>query len=132
MGVCIMSKNQFTEEQVEKNKKSKLIVSDYNMTLYAYLNINITRVENIREIVNQKIEDYHNMLDEVEDFEDCKSIVIDLALEIRTQMNLLSSAIDNLNEFNRNNVLNISRKYDEHIQPLHDIEFKKQLLKHRY
>lgn len=127
-----MSKNQFTEEQVEKNKKSKLIVSDYNMTLYAYLNINITRVENIREIVNQKIEDYHNMLDEVEDFEDCKSIVIDLALEIRTQMNLLSSAIDNLNEFNRNNVLNISRKYDEHIQPLHDIEFKKQLLKHRY
>lgn len=119
-------------EQMENNKKSKIIVRDYNMNLYAYLNINIARVENTREVVNQKIDDYCNLLDEIEDLEECKGMLIDLALEIRMQMNLLFYATDSLNTFNKDMLLNGDRVKDDHIKPLHDIEFKKELLKHRY
>lgn len=119
-------------EQIENNKKSKIIVSDYNKNLYTYLNINIARVENIREVVNKKIDDYCNFLDEIEDLEECKGVLIDLALEIRTQMNLLFYAEDSLNTFNKDILLNGDRVKDDHIKPLHDIEFKKELLKHRY
>lgn len=119
-------------EQIENNKKSKIIVSDYNKNLYTYLNINIARVENIREVVNQKIDGYCNFLDEIEDLEECKGVLIDLALEIRTQMNLLFYAEDSLNTFNKDMLLNGDMVKDDHIKPLHDIEFKKELLKHRY
>ncbi|WP_151948134.1 hypothetical protein [Aliarcobacter butzleri] len=102
------------------------------MNLYDYLNMNITRVENIQEVVNNKIDSYCNLLDEIEDLEECKGVLIDLALEIRTQMNLLFYATDSLNKFNTDMLLNSSRKPDEHISPLYDIKFKKELLKHRY
>jgi hypothetical protein len=90
------------------------------MNLYGYLNIDITRVENIKEIVNNKIDSSCNFLDEIEDLEECKSEFISLALEIRTQMNLLSGAIDNLNKFNTDMVLNVSKLPDDHIKPLCD------------
>ena len=102
------------------------------MNLYSYLNIDITRVENIKEIVNNKIDSSCDLLDEIEDLEECKSEFISLALEIRTQMNLLSGAIDNLNKFNTDMVLNVSNLPDNHIKPLCDTKFKKKLLKHRY
>lgn len=102
------------------------------MNLYGYLNIDITRVENIKEIVNNKIDSNCNFLDEIEDLEESKSEFISLALEIRTQMNLLSGAIDNLNKFSTDMVLNVSKLPDNHIKPLCDTKFKKELLKHRY
>ena len=58
------------------------------MNLYGYLNIDITRVKNIKEIVNNEIDSSCNLLDEIEDLEECKSEFISLALGIRTQMNL--------------------------------------------
>lgn len=102
------------------------------MNLYSYLNIDITRVENIKEIVNNKIDSSCDLLDEIEDLEECKSEFISLALEIRTQMNLLSCAIDNLNKFNTDMLLNSSRLPDAHIKPACDTKFKKEQLKHRY
>jgi hypothetical protein len=102
------------------------------MNLYSYLNIDITRVENIKEIVNNKIDSSCDLLDEIEDLEECKSEFISLALEIRTQMNLLSCAIDNLNKFNTDMLLNGSRLHDAHIKPECDTKFKKEMLKHRY
>jgi hypothetical protein len=102
------------------------------MNLYGYLNIDITRVKNIKEIVNNEIDSSCNLLDEIEDLEECKSEFISLALGIRTQMNLLSCAIDNLNKFNTDMLLNNSKLPDDHIKPLCDTKFKKELLKHRY
>ena len=101
------------------------------MNLYGYLNTNIVEVENIKEIVNYKIDNSCNFIDEIEDLESCKSELIDLALDIRTQMNLLSKAIDNLRFLNKSMVLNGSKSPNEHINPLLDMEFKKKMLSHR-
>jgi hypothetical protein len=103
----------------------------YIMSLYGYLNIDITKVENIKEIVNNKIDSSCSYLDEIQDIEGFKSEMINFALDIRTQMNLLSSAIDDLNSFNTSMLLNGSKLPNEHINPLFDIEFKKELLSHR-
>lgn len=102
------------------------------MNLYGYLNIDITKVENIKEMVNNKIDNSCNYLDEIEDLEMCKDELINFALEVRTQMNLLSDAIVNLKKFNTTMLLNGSRLANEHIEPLHDIKFKKELLTHKY
>lgn len=101
------------------------------MNLYGYLNIDITRVENIKEIVNNKIDSSCEYLEEIEDLKECKDEFIEFALQIRTQMNLLSSAIDDMRKFNTTTLLNGSKLPKDHIKPLHDIKFKKELLSHK-
>lgn len=103
-----------------------------NVTLYGYLKIDISTVENIKEMVNRKIDSSCEYLEELEDLEECKNEFIEFALQVRTQMNLLSNAIENLNKFNTDTLLNNSKLPNEHINPLHDMKFKKELLTHRY
>jgi len=101
--------------------------------IYKYLNLEIKKVENIKEVLNYSIDDKIEFIDEIKDVEECKTAFIDLMIEIRTQMNLLTGAIDDLNEINTNLILNgSSSKYKNKIKPYSDIEFKKNLLKFRY
>jgi hypothetical protein len=51
---------------------------------------------------------------------------------MRTQVNLLSLAIEDLNKTNTNLILNISKLPNEKINPLNDIKLKEELLQFKY
>ena len=100
--------------------------------IYEYLNLNIKKVESINAVLNDAINTNIDYIDEVEDLEDCKRALVDFMLITREQMNLLHGAIGSLHKFNNDHILNVANKPGEHINPLSDIEFKKQRLNHRY
>jgi len=101
--------------------------------IYKYINLEIKKVENIKEVLNYSIDDKMDFIEEIENIEECKTAFIDFMLEVRTQMNLLTGAIDDLNEINTNLILNNSNSEDEeNIKPYSDMKFKKNLLKFRY
>lgn len=103
------------------------------MNIYGYLKMDIAKVENVKEMMHHKIDDYYELLidDEIEQA-DIKSLFIDFALSIRTQVNLLSLAIDDLNKTNTNLILNISKLPNEKINPLNDIKLNEELLQFKY
>ncbi len=80
------------------------------MDIYGYLKMDIAKVENVKEMMHHKIDDYYELLiDDETEQADIKSLFIDFALSMRTQINLLSLAIDDLNKTNTNLILNISK-----------------------
>lgn len=100
--------------------------------VYVYLEEKITKIENIKERVNHLIDETAFMFDDdFESLQECKESYIDFATKIRVQMNLLSLAIDDIRTFNKQIILNGSNLPNEQINPL-DIEFKKELLTHKY
>lgn len=103
------------------------------MNIYGYLKMDIAKVENVKEMMNHKIDDYYELLidDEIEQA-DIKSLFIDFALSIRTQVNLLTLAIDDLNKTNTNLILNISELPNGKINPLNNIKLKEELLQFKY
>jgi hypothetical protein len=54
--------------------------------------MDIAKVENVKEMMHHKIDDYYELLiDDETEQADIKSLFIDFALSMRTQVNLLSS-----------------------------------------
>ena len=53
-------------------------------------------------------------------------------LDMRVQANLLDTAIDKLKQFNKDYILNVSRKPEEHIKPYSDKAFKMAQIEFRY
>lgn len=103
------------------------------MNIYGYLKMDIAKVENVKEMIHLKIDDYYELLiDDEIDQADIKSLFIDFALSVRTQVNLLSLAIDDLNKTNTNLILNISKLPNERINPLNDIKLNEELLQFKY
>ena len=79
------------------------------MNIYGYLKMDIAKVENVKEMMHHKIDDYYELLiDDETEQADIKSLFIDFALSMRTQINLLSLAIDDLNKTNTNLILNVA------------------------
>ena len=103
------------------------------MNIYGYLKMDIAKVEDVKEMIHLKIDDYYELLiDDEIDQADIKSLFIDFALSVRTQVNLLSLAIDDLNKTNTNLILNISKLPNEKINPLNDIKLNEELLQFKY
>ena len=103
------------------------------MNIYGYLKMEIAKVENVKEMMHHKIDDYYELLiDDGIEQADIKSLFIDFALSVRTQVNLLSLAIDDLNKTNTDLILNISKLPNEKINPLNDIKLNEELLQFKY
>lgn len=102
------------------------------MDIYSYLKMDIAKVENVKGMMHHKIDDYYELLiDDETEQADIKSLFIDFALSMRTQVNLLSLAIDDLNKTNTDLILNISKLPNEKIK-LNDIKLKEELLQVKY
>ncbi len=99
---------------------------------YGYLNLEVKGVENINLSINDKIDSLLTYVPDIEDKEEAISALLDFMLDMRVQANLLDTAIDKLKQFNKDYILNVSRKPDEQIKPHSDKAFKMAQIEFRY
>lgn len=95
---------------------------------YQYFNHNINKVENVNIVLNEKIDLYLNAFDDDADYEtieDVKGEFLSFMISVREQMNILLDAVSDLDELNKTMILGNS-------VDISSIEYKKEMLKHRY
>lgn len=100
--------------------------------VYEYLNLEIRNVENINNTIQNNISAYSDTIDDMNDIESLKSLFLDFLVTSRTQANLLYNAIDDMDKFNNEILLNGRRKPDCIINPHYNNEFKKAMIETRY
>jgi len=99
---------------------------------YQYLDLEIQKVNNINLALNDAIDSCANYVPDIETKEEAMSALLDFLVIARTQANLLHLAIDGLNKYNKDYILNLSRVPDEHINPFSDNAFKRKQIDFRY
>ena len=99
---------------------------------YFYLDLEIQKVNNINIALNDKIDSYSEYIKEIEDKEEAITSLLDLLVATRTQANLLSLVVNSLSTYNRDFILNASRKPNEQINPIRDNAIKMDMLNFRY
>jgi len=99
---------------------------------YQYLDLEIQKVNNINLALNDAIDSHVNYVSDIETKEEAINALLDFLVIARTQANLLHLAIDGLNKFNKDYILNVSRVPDEHINPFSDNSFKRKQIEFRY
>ena len=99
---------------------------------YHYLHIEIRKVENVNIVLNEAIDSYVTALDECENIEELKSLFLDFMVTTRTQMNVLSGGVSDLDKLNKAYILNGGNSGDNIIKPYSDDKFKKEQIGFRY
>jgi len=99
---------------------------------YNYLHLEIRKVESVNTVLNEAIDGNIVVLDDQEDLAELKSLFLDFMVVARTQMNILSSGVSELDKLNNDYILNAGNSGDNVINPFNDDEFKRKQLAFRY
>ncbi len=105
--------------------------TEYEQYKYQNMNEQIHKLELINLSLNENIDSYSALLEDDENVEEIKDLMLDFFLATRMNANLLYNSLEDLRKLNTAS-LNSNRTPEQYIKPLSDIEFKKQLLSHRY
>lgn len=69
--------------------------------MYEYINLEVKKLKAINSLMNDEVDNYIEFVDELEDLETAKSLILDLLISMRENANLLNMATTDLNKINK-------------------------------